>query len=155
MQFIPPERGGMRLIQFFPELGPLPHPRENPTRTLTHPSFPVRLGATYPQWSGLGIQDVSVWSRIYYFPIFFKMGNGPSKSIIYMLKSLPISIKHFSITSVFVKYVKGGIRYFSLSLKFFDCHLDLHVTGKYGYVAPIVPDMNRNASTKLRYVGSY
>ena len=52
MQFIPPERGGMRLIQFFPELGPPPHPRENPKRTLTHPSFPVRLGATDPQWSG-------------------------------------------------------------------------------------------------------
>jgi hypothetical protein len=43
MQFIPPERGGMRLLQFFPELGAPPHPRENPTSTLTPPSFSVRL----------------------------------------------------------------------------------------------------------------
>ena len=77
------------------------------------------------------------------------MGNSLTKGFVHKLKSPPISISYFSIANLFFKYVKGGIRYFSLSFKFFNGHLDLHVTEKDRYVAPIVPQSSQECKHKV------
>ena len=48
----------MRLLQFFPELGAPTHPQENPTSTLTPPSFSVRLVPRVDGGQDLGLRYV-------------------------------------------------------------------------------------------------